>query len=248
MKKSFYISHFVRNALAPAARIIRPENPKSAEAIQTEDLDGDGKYEIIATYELYGEMYVMILKEERGKWYKLTIKGAGSGIDYMNFADITGKGKKDLLIGWQIGNIWNELDLYTWEKNTMKRIVHGLSYSKVDIFDRLEQKSVALALWSYTTGDVYDIQLVYWDGRKLAHVKDSRDYYTERVVPYYEQKVKDMPKSAFYWYYLADAQINGGTPKDALKSIVKGMALNEENPSKGEFLALRKKAKRNLIQ
>ncbi|MCT4606202.1 MAG: VCBS repeat-containing protein [Marinisporobacter sp.] len=247
MKKSFQINRFVRKALPHDARMIRPENPKTAKAIQMEDLDGDGKYEIIVTYELQGEMYAMVLKEDDGKWYKLTIKGAGYGINYMDFADITGSGKKDLLVGWQIGNIWGDMDLYTWEKNTMKKIANGLSYSKADTFQSAEDKSIELGLWSHITGDVYDIQLVHWDGRKLTHVKDSRKYYIERVIPYYKEKVKEIPESPYGWYYLADAQINGGIPKEALKSIVKGMALKKLNPSKREFLALRKRAIRSLL-
>lgn len=247
MKKSFQINRFVRSALPQDAKMIRPENPKRAKAIQMEDLDGDGKYEIIVTYELQGEMYAMVLKEDGGKWYKLTIKGSGYGINYMDFADITGSGKKDILVGWQIGSIWGEMDLYTWEKNTMKKIANGLSYSKADIFQISEDEPIELGLWSHITGDVYDIQLVHWDGRKLTHVRDSREYYTERVIPYYEEKVKEVPQDPHYWYYFADAQINGGIPKEALKSIVKGMSFKKPYPSRGEFLALRKKAIRSLI-
>jgi len=68
------------------------------------------------------------------------------------------------------------------------------------------------------------------------------DYFTQTVVPYYEQKVKEMPKAGFYWYYLADSQIKAGDKKSALKSIEKGLNVATGYPSKEEFNDLKEKA------
>jgi hypothetical protein len=100
---------------------------------------------------------------------------------------------------------------------------------------------VDVAIWNHDTGEAYKVEILRWKDTQLVPDEDSYSYYFKRVVAYYEEKVKQVPEAAFYWYYLADAQIKAGMEKEAAKSIEVGMKISPGYPTKEEFQELIKK-------
>jgi len=248
MKKAAALINFVRKSLPMGAELVNAQNPYEEMPVKMLDIDGDGIPEIIAAYMWQGNPFVLVLKNHNNLWYKIAdIEGAGYNINYLSFADVTGRGIKDLIIGWQVGAIWSELNIFQVQNAQLNKIVSDIMYSRIEVVNISGQKNiggkVVIALWSHDTGEAYKISLLRWEEVKLVPAEADYPYYFNKVVEYYEEKVKQMPKAAFYWYYLADAQIKAGRQKAGENSIEIGMNLNQNYPSKEIFEELIKNSK-----
>lgn len=248
MKKAATLINFVQRSLPMGAVIVNAQNPYEEMPVKMLDIDGDGIPEIIVAYMWQGNPFVLVLKNHNNLWYKIAdIEGVGYNINYLNFADVTGRGIKDLIIGWQVGAIWSELNIFQVKNGQLNRIVSDVMYSRIEVENMSGPKDingkVYIALWSHDTGEAYKVCVLRWEEVKLAPAEDLYPYYFKKVVEYYKEKVEQMPKAAFYWYYLADAQIKAGMEKEAEKSIEIGMNINQDYPSKEEFQELIKNTK-----
>ena len=243
------ISYFT-GFLPEGAEIVIPLNPKEVLLIKIGDLDGDGNLEAVIPYKLLDEYYLMVLKNYNGQWHSVfSIKGKGIGINYLHYVDFDGSGVENIVVGWQIGAIWSELNVFTWKVYGLKRIVKDLNYSILQVFSLPNTNRKDFAVWQHDTGDAYKIEVFGIEKDNIFKDKSVYKDYFKMVAGYYEKKVKEMPDAAFYWYYLADAQIKKGENKAALESIDKGLSMNMEYPPKEAFLDLRDKAeeKRSTI-
>jgi len=244
----------VQKFLPSGAKLEEPKNPGGAKAIQQQDMDGDGKAELLVTYRVGqnpGELGAILLQKKQNNWEKVwEQKGSlGYALDRASFADITGDGRPELLLGWTMGaSAGNGLDIFTWQdkekssgggvaldddgnalnevhwQGTMTHIA-SIGYHKIDIINANNQKDTgfiiigeesplfgkqaALALWRHDTGEAYSIKVLRWtkvgSDTGLVPAEDLYPEYYKKVVAYYQEKVKEMPEAAFYWYYLADA-------------------------------------------
>lgn len=243
MPNSLYLLRF----LPMGASIIMPKNLNGDFSIHMGDLDGDEIPEIVIPYRYINKNYLLILKFYRGFWNKMAnIQGEGYDINYLKLEDVTGDNKKDIIVGWQFGSIWSKLNILSLSNKSIKNIVKdNIMYSKIDVFNRkkdINKEKTYLALWNHDTGEAYKIEVLSYNSKELIADEKIYPYYFKRVVDYYEEKVREMPDAAFYWYYLADAQIKANMPNSALKSIELGMNLNLEYPSEDDFNKLKKKA------
>ena len=248
MKKAVTLINFVRKSLPMGAVLVNAQNPYEEMPVKMMDIDGDGIPEIIAAYMWQGNPFVLVLKNHNNLWYKIAdIEGVGYNINYLNFADVTGRGIKDLIIGWQVGAIWSELNIFQVRNAQLNKIVSDVMYSRIEVENMPRQNDidgkVDIALWSHDTGEAYKVCVLRWENYKLVPAEDVYPYYFKKVVKYYAEKVERMPKAAFYWYYLADAQIKAGMQKEAENSIEIGMKINLDYPSKEEFQELIKNNK-----
>ncbi|WP_051541860.1 WG repeat-containing protein [Clostridium lundense] len=236
---------FVQSFLPTGSKIIELESPYKRPAVIMADLDGDGAKEIIAAYKWQGETYVIVLKEHLRVWFVMdNIKGTGYNVTYLNAAPITSRNINNLIIGWQMGSIWSQLDILQWTRQGFKHIIpNNIYYSKIEVEDMPGVNGrdgiYEIALWVHDTGDAYKIEVYRWNGKGLAPSPDVYLYYFRRVVEYYKQKVKEMPGAAFYWYYLADAQFKAGMLCEALDSINVTISLGYEYPSKEDVMKLK---------
>ena len=242
----------INNFLPKGARIVNPQNPEGVKGIQLADLNGDGKDEIIGLYKLNGEQtgagIIVLNRTTDSNWSKiLDYKSEGYGVNYLKFADITGNKKNDIIVGWNIGSTANGLDIFSFENNQLIKIASN-GYSKIEVEDMANKNGITdgkseIALWNHDTGEAYKIDVVKWGGAKLIPDQDVYPYYFKKVTQYYEQKVKEMPDAAFYWYYLADAQIKANNPNDALSSIKTGLSIkgnhNDYYPDNSKFEELK---------
>jgi len=240
--------NIVKEFLPQNSQIVTPSNTKEEDNVLLKDLDNDGMSEIIAAYKLAGEdekINILVLKKLGANWTKaLDELGEGFKLDPVLTADIDGDGQNEVLLSRRIGGTAAQLFIYKWSNNLLNKVSNGdLYYSKLDLVDVPGKNIKAIATWQHDTGDAYIIDILKWNGKTFVSEKDLYpNYFKQSVVPYYEQKVKEMPEASFYWYYLADAQIEAEDKKAALKSIEKGLNLNLDYPSKEDFNKLKEKA------
>ena len=257
MDRAATLINFVQKTLPAGAVLVNAQNPHEESLVKMLDIDGDGIPEIIAAYVWQKSPFVLILKNYNNHWYKIAdIEGVGYDVNYLDFANITGRGIKDLIIGWQVGAVWSELNIFQLRNAQLSRIVSDVIYSKIEVENMSGHKKIdgkaEIALWSHDTGEAYKVEVFRWRDTKLVPAEDVYPHYFKKVASYYEEKAQQMPEAAFYWYYLADAQIKIGMEKEAEKSIEKGMKISPGYPTKEDFQELIKKnvvkSKRNSTE
>jgi bla regulator protein BlaR1 len=216
------------------------KNLEGGTGIELKDIDGDGKEELITFYKTNDaepKVGMIILKQAGNtKWEKIyeAESEEATAVDYVNCVDITGDGKPEVLVGWFIGSNAKALDIVSLQNGKPEKIASDY-YSKIEVEDMPDANGKTdnkneVALWVHDTGETYNVDVYRWDGSKLDATTDTANYYANKVVPYYEEKVKTMPNAAFYWYYLAKYQILANNPKASLSSIEKGVELKKQNP------------------
>ena len=235
--------HEIAGSLPPGAEIALLPNNRPAYIVA--DIDGDGQNELVAVYKDQEQLYVTILKQYDGTWRRsAVIKGNGYNVTNLLAAPVTGSNAHNIIIGWQIGSIWSELDGLQWTPHGFQHLFpKGIYFSKLEVEDMPgkhgKDGKAEIALWEHDTGDAYTVEIYRWSPTGLIPAKDVYPYYFRKVADYYDTLVKEHPSFSFYWYYLADAQAKAGMLNLALKSIEHAISLPHPYPSKEKLLQLK---------
>ncbi|ACV63417.1 TPR repeat-containing protein [Desulfofarcimen acetoxidans DSM 771] len=171
----------VQKFLPSEAKLETPKNPSGAKAIQQQDMDGDGKPELLATYRVGqspGKLGAILLQEKEHKWQKVweLNYALAYALDHASFADITGDGRPELLLGWTVdarslGGVGKHhgVDIFAWQGHdtsskgeALDKFEHwqgiltridGIGYEKMEVLAPTDQEDTgqqaALALWSH---------------------------------------------------------------------------------------------------
>ncbi|MEI7025077.1 FG-GAP repeat domain-containing protein [Paenibacillus sp. y28] len=112
------ISLTVKQFLPAGAHLTVPLHPQAGSAIRLQDLDADGQNEIVAFYKTDKtdfEVNILLLFQNDGQWSRAdVITGIGKELDYVQFADATGDGIPEMLLGFGGGNgLSRELHVYS---------------------------------------------------------------------------------------------------------------------------------------
>ncbi|WP_172408335.1 hypothetical protein [Desulfosporosinus sp. FKA] len=214
-----------------------PDQPSGGGAVQQADLEGNGKNEVLVTYSNGANPPVLgaaLFSKQKGQWQKLwSVTGQGYAVSYAGFADLTGEGRPELLLGWRMGTTVSGLDIYTMSGQNLQKMT-SLCYSKLDVGNFTSQKgshgTAQLAVWQHDTGDAYQVEVLGWNGKALVPDGDAYLNYFPKVVSYYQEQLKGMPDAVFYWYYLADAQLKVGQPQAAIDSARQSLAILAGRP------------------
>jgi tetratricopeptide (TPR) repeat protein len=215
--------------------------------ISTKDLDKDGRDELLVPFKVKAidnAVFLLVLKNINNSLERIgVIKGDGYEIDKICFTDIQGDGLQDILYGVRISKNFNLLNGYTLVNGKLDKIFNK-TYSKFDIIEKTAtDKKSSLAVWTWDREEAFRVEIINWSGKEFIATREHNRNYYKKVVDYYEEKIKNTPYSATYWYYMAEAQAKAGLKKEALESISKGLGLNQEYPSKQQFDEL----KRNIL-
>lgn len=236
----------VERYLPENAKLLTPRNPANAAITQLVDLDGDLQKELVASYMLDNETKTLILKKQNDQWHeiaKITNPNCVS-VDFRDFADLTGEGKKQMLLGTKTKEGLKELCGYSLQSGKINKLfTHNFTRLEVlnHLYSRNDTSKAHIAIWKKTDTGTYNIEVMQWNGSMLELVKNQTPYYYNRVLPYLGMKVKQMPQKASNWYYLADALTKAEMELEALTAIEMGLKLNPNPLLKQEFLALREK-------
>lgn len=199
--------------------------PKGAEIITLntgndfifKDIDNDGRLEILCEYKLNGDTYLVAFRDENGEIKELdTLKGEGYNITDLIIMPFEGNINR-IIIGWQFGAIWSELNILEFKNNKFKQLLTGdkIYYSKMEIV-KYSDSEIEIALWSHVTGEAFDVQLYSFKGDTLKKTSKHDKEYFVRVYEYYKNIVYnsyDVPKYLFY--YLANAAYKIGKKEEA---------------------------------
>lgn len=244
--------HFIYQFLPPDAKLLLLEEPNRRPAVVTADFDGDNIHEIAAAYRWNDNNGIVILKWFEGYWYPISyIKGSGYGITYLSTAPITGKNTHNLIIGWQHGAIYSQLDIQEWSSDGFKSLINKETYfSEIEVAniptkEELDNK-FEIALWSHDTGNAYVVEVYQWDGTSLVPFPQAYPHYFKKVAEYYKKQVITLPDAAFYWYYLADAHFKAEKYHEAFKAIDIAIKLNAAYPPYKTLISLKELILSNL--
>ena len=232
--------------LPPTAQILNLNNPSKRVAILFTDLDGDGLCEITAAYKYNEENYIIILKNSSGHWFPLAhLKGTGYNINYLGAYPITSSKTNNLIVGWQIGSIWSELNIFEFTQNGFTNIVPNATYySKINI-EAMPNKSgkysgYNIALWLQDTGEAYNVEVYGYINGKFKPDPEVYPYYFKKVAVYYKRKVIEFPDAAFYWYHLAITWLQANMTIESLYAVNKALNfISSYSSYKEKFIRLK---------
>lgn len=230
-----YINMF-KQFIPQTATVLELQQPEKKAAVIVADIDGDHVDELIGAFSYLEKNYILILKNINNQLQPLImISGSGYGITNLLAAPLTDTGVNTIIIGWQQGSMWSQLNLLQWTNNGFVWLpTNDIVYSKLETEDMNEDGKYELAIWTHDTGEAYKVDVYRLDKTGLVQAKDVYPYYFKKVAAYYESLLKTND-SSYYWYYLADAQIKEGKVDKALNSIYKALSFPSPYPSKEEL-------------
>lgn len=217
-----------RSFLPHGASLVTPQYPEGSGEIMQADIDEDSRNELIASYKLDdGSLRTIVLKKHKSEWIRIAeiINQEYEGIHYRNTADITGKGKQQLLLGLAAKGKLRTLYGYSFENGAAEKLF-SKNYHKLEVLGIEGQKPslprAQIAIWSENDNETYDIDLFSWNGAELTSTSKDR-YFNKKVLPYYVRQLKQKPDNMSNWYKLADALVKAGARNDAIAVINSGL-------------------------
>ncbi|MCR2821558.1 DL-endopeptidase inhibitor IseA family protein [Lederbergia panacisoli] len=244
------IQSVAKKYLPKGTTLLTANAPVSEDSVLYSDLNGDGQEEVIVLYQSKNttdQVGMFVLEKQKGNWKKVFAKkGLGYDVSWASSSDITGDGKRDLLVGWKIGSsAGNILEIYSWGNEGLKQLTK-VNYHILEAIQIQDEQKTRLAVWKKDVNDIYDIQLLKWENGSLIADEEHYPTYFPKVVDYYKSRVDRVPDASYYWYHLADAQLKSNHPEQALNSIEQGMMLKIVVPSFNQFTELHEKIEKEL--
>ncbi|OLS40325.1 DL-endopeptidase inhibitor IseA family protein [Bacillus sp. MRMR6] len=238
-----------RRNLPKGTELFVPNGPVGTESVISVDLDDDEQDEVLVLYKStihQNQVGAFVLKETKNGWDKVFAKnGPGSVISWASASDVTGDGRKEILIGWQLTtSSENTLEIFHWNKGKLTSL-RELSYNELEAVQFDNDPKTRLAIWKRDMADVYKIDLLGWNGDAFVTDRTYYPAYFQKVIAYYQKRTSEVPDAAYYWYYLADAYLKANQNELALEAIEKGLKTKSMVPTKDFFEQLKKLAKNN---
>ncbi len=103
-----------------------PLRGSNRQSVQLHDLDGDGIAEAVAflANASHTPTVCVYCRDEEGNYYLfVTIEGAGSAVNSVEYADLTGDGALELILTWQIGGELRLLSVYSLRQETQTQLL-----------------------------------------------------------------------------------------------------------------------------
>jgi|GEM_PF-321379 len=146
----------IRSFMPNDAQILTPKYPSNAGTYEFADLDGDSRNELIASYRQNNEIKTIVLKKQNELWQKITevSNPQYENINYRGAVEITGNGKKQLILGLEEKNSAPSLFGYSLEDFSLNEIFKR-NYDRFEIVRNRNNPSEAyIAVWNKrTSGD-----------------------------------------------------------------------------------------------
>ena len=163
------LQQHINSVLSQGAEYAPPTGGPNRQAVQLEDLSGDGIDEVVAffAFPIDGALKVYIFKMVDGDYVETeVITGTGSAIESVRYTDIDGDGTKEIIIGWQMSAALKHMSIYAI-RDYHAVLLGGTEYNVLSIsdvdgdgFDDI----IALRLPSPETGAVAELVHLMPDG------------------------------------------------------------------------------------
>ena len=118
------LQSLIDEELASGSEYAAPTHGSYRQSVQLSDVDGDGADEALAFFrDAAKNPRINIYDSENGEYrLVLSLSGEGSSIGRIDYADLTGDGRKELLVSWQISAGVSVLSVYSlagWSGNAL---------------------------------------------------------------------------------------------------------------------------------
>jgi len=144
----------------PQGAVFAPiKNYNNYSFIQKGDIDGDGDEEIIVGYLWRKQPFVMILKNIKNRWYRIsTIKGNGYDIHSIELVSTSEnrRSQKDLIIKWMKDKKTLATNVFTWKAGKLHKLEEETRYSRkeevlanVENLHPIKAYQIGGVLWGY---------------------------------------------------------------------------------------------------
>ena len=198
------------------------------------DFAGDGKKETVAFFsrtDESGSRGFVFLKEDKDGLVKVAQQEEVA--PEINWGGVvTSPGNPPLLaVGWHFGAAAGTgMEFYRYDGQQFKTVAR-IFENKVQILTDKDGTKY-MAVWQNDTGDAYAIRFVTINsaGKIVPYTPQDVSIFDERIASY-QKSLKAMPEAVFYWYYLADAQLQAGHVADASASLAKAEEFKIKHPS-----------------
>ncbi|RLQ95356.1 hypothetical protein [Falsibacillus albus] len=156
---------------------LTPVDSKKTNNIFLSDLDNDGTNEAVIFYKVidnYSPVHGVILKKQNG-WNKIgEIVGSGSTLGKVEFADLTGDGKKEVIIGYGYNEQSDDRGLNVYELFNGPKPAKLLesAYNKFVVNDLNEDGQMDLAIVQLRRNELNKVQLYENKNGKLVKIDE----------------------------------------------------------------------------
>ena len=111
------LQRLINGILDSGAEFAAPSAGSNRQAIQQQDLDGDGQDEVLAFFNFLNierPLRIYVFKLAGGEYQEAAvIEGDGTGIESISYTDMDGDGGLEVAVGWQLSSGINMLSVYT---------------------------------------------------------------------------------------------------------------------------------------
>jgi len=121
---SIQLQELIDEQLQSGGEYAAPVSGSNRQSVQHRDLDGDGIAEAIAFLadETHTPTICIYRLNEQGEFYLyVIIRGEGSSVGSVEYADLTGDGSNELIVLWQIGGDLQLLSVYTLREDSIRQ-------------------------------------------------------------------------------------------------------------------------------
>ena len=214
-----------------------PQTGSYRSAFVLHDCDGDGEEEALAFYALESEaqetvppLHVSLIDRVEEEWRPQTEISLPGTINQVDFADLDGDGREEILLGWvQASTLENKLAVYTFRENTLIQrmqenytqyavcnLISGRRTPQLLLFLLNTADKVASAqLLSLQSGGIQQEGTVSLDGGATSYTAPQVGYLKDGTPAVYLDAYKGTAAMITEIVYYATAQPGLGTASDA---------------------------------
>lgn len=141
-----------------------PTSGSHRQPVQFEDLDGDTDKEVVAFFSTPGDdmplkIYLYELKED--EYYEAAIiEGSGTDIKSIDYADMDGDGRYEIIVGWQIASGVSMLSGYSINDYQVVQLF-SIDYSSYTLCDMTESAGADVLVVGAAASDAQNVATLY---------------------------------------------------------------------------------------
>ena len=164
----------INELLDSGAEYSAPSSGSNRQAVQLEDIDGDGQKEALAFLSFPASskpQKIVIFQTVEGKYTEVArIEGEGTGIDSISYLDMDGSAAREIAVGWRIASGMNILSVYSMRGFQASQILNTdyARFSAVDLDDNGRADIVAMRLSSSDENGEATMYSLHEDGEMVS--------------------------------------------------------------------------------